>query len=452
MNCLSKWLLRIVLVVGCVSLVVTSCWAGRVEFLVKLKPGSQWVLNSRALAAVESMLGQFEAVMRTSGPWDSTIEVLLTDEESTAFASAGPGSSGIALYQGKRVRVPNSWQQMVLGVDDPNGRIRPGGKNSDIIINWNFALSRPEINVGLLRHEMMHGLGMTSLLPEPSMAIGGAITRPGIGREHTASAYDTALYDLQGDPLLAGVNGAGAHRHVLADYAVDSDWGDANESGIVFRGIDDEGASVDMIVNSRQASETRTGQVDFDHLSEVSYRLPHPREQWGVVNAADRAFFRGLGYQAVSPTTRLADYDHNTNINGGDFLAWQRTLGSTVELSADGNSNGIVDEADLLIWENDFGSSDDHNHTARKASSVPGSGAEGGVISSPEDVDWFTFVGSSLRSYQILPYGGTLANPRLELFDADRVTPIPITEEWRPPVSARYFLRVSSPNETEFGS
>jgi hypothetical protein len=83
------------------------------------------------------------------------------------------------------------------------------------------------------------------------------------------------------------------------------------------------------------------------------------------------SFFRGLnnngeiafGYTlangvkgiAVAMPTMPGDYDRDGDVDGGDFLVWQRTLGSTFNLTADGSGNGAVDAPDLLPWKGHFG-------------------------------------------------------------------------------------------------
>lgn len=54
------------------------------------------------------------------------------------------------------------------------------------------------------------------------------------------------------------------------------------------------------------------------------------------------------------------DFDSDGDVDGADFLVWQRTLGSNVSplgSGADGNANGVVDAGDLAVWKNGFGAS-----------------------------------------------------------------------------------------------
>jgi ELWxxDGT repeat protein len=48
------------------------------------------------------------------------------------------------------------------------------------------------------------------------------------------------------------------------------------------------------------------------------------------------------------------DFDNDARIDGNDFLAWQRQLGS-MTLDADASQNRIVDAADLAYWKNGVG-------------------------------------------------------------------------------------------------
>jgi hypothetical protein len=56
---------------------------------------------------------------------------------------------------------------------------------------------------------------------------------------------------------------------------------------------------------------------------------------------------------------RAGDYDQDSDVDGDDFLVWQRTLGSTVAAGsgADGDSSGTIDAGDLAVWRTNFGAS-----------------------------------------------------------------------------------------------
>jgi hypothetical protein len=49
------------------------------------------------------------------------------------------------------------------------------------------------------------------------------------------------------------------------------------------------------------------------------------------------------------------DYDSDNDVDGADFLVWQRGFSSATELTADGNHDGLVNAADLTIWQNNYG-------------------------------------------------------------------------------------------------
>lgn len=52
-----------------------------------------------------------------------------------------------------------------------------------------------------------------------------------------------------------------------------------------------------------------------------------------------------------------ADFDDDGDVDGDDYLVWQRNTGVTVGYGSDGdaNHNGLVDKLDLGIWEDQYG-------------------------------------------------------------------------------------------------
>jgi hypothetical protein len=58
-------------------------------------------------------------------------------------------------------------------------------------------------------------------------------------------------------------------------------------------------------------------------------------------------------------TGPIGDYDDNGQVDGADFLLWQRTLGAAANpgTGADGSGNAVVDGEDLGVWQDNFGAS-----------------------------------------------------------------------------------------------
>jgi predicted phosphodiesterase len=62
-------------------------------------------------------------------------------------------------------------------------------------------------------------------------------------------------------------------------------------------------------------------------------------------------------YDIVLSPILAGDYDSDNDVDGADFLVWQRGFGSTTQLAADGNHDGQVNADDLTIWQNNYGTS-----------------------------------------------------------------------------------------------
>ncbi len=68
----------------------------------------------------------------------------------------------------------------------------------------------------------------------------------------------------------------------------------------------------------------------------------------------------GTGNNTVFPDRLLADSDNDGDVDGSDFLNWQRNFGVSSGVSVDDgdvNANGIVDGDDLSIWAFAYGAS-----------------------------------------------------------------------------------------------
>jgi hypothetical protein len=66
-----------------------------------------------------------------------------------------------------------------------------------------------------------------------------------------------------------------------------------------------------------------------------------------------------VAFGALPGQFDAGDYDDDGDVDGADFLLWQRTLGAVANPAgsgADGSGNGFVDAADLVVWKGAFGS------------------------------------------------------------------------------------------------
>ncbi len=51
----------------------------------------------------------------------------------------------------------------------------------------------------------------------------------------------------------------------------------------------------------------------------------------------------------------VGDFDFDVDVDGSDFLIWQREVGATLPSPADATRNAVVDAADLALWQENFG-------------------------------------------------------------------------------------------------
>ncbi len=75
------------------------------------------------------------------------------------------------------------------------------------------------------------------------------------------------------------------------------------------------------------------------------------------VNALDLTVWKNQFRSA--PISASADFDQDSDIDGADFLTWQRGLNTSLAMLSDGDANRdeVVDAVDLDVWQNQFGTS-----------------------------------------------------------------------------------------------
>ncbi len=106
---------------------------------------------------------------------------------------------------------------------------------------------------------------------------------------------------------------------------------------------------------TKTGSLARAGTGAIDAIEVLMYGNGSGNKLTGT--AGQRTGEREFFFNSLSITTpgTVGDYDADGDADGSDFLRWQRTLGSTSVLAADGNRNGVVDGPDLHVWRTAFG-------------------------------------------------------------------------------------------------
>lgn len=117
------------------------------------------------------------------------------------FAEDAP--STLVDYQGTSLMATTVWSQIVLGAPDPNGDPDEGQtKGCDFYLQFDFTLSQPETNVGLVRHECVHGFGAEVGVEFAVMSSGSQLTSPAEGTSVVPTIHDLNIVDENGNHLV----------------------------------------------------------------------------------------------------------------------------------------------------------------------------------------------------------------------------------------------------------
>ena len=114
----------------------------------------------------------------------------------------------------------------------------------------------------------------------------------------------------------------------------------------------------------REHSDPSEWAADPDAL-ELTVGMVKDSEDPTTANA--RFYLSGFKFEELAAAIANADFNGDGDIDGNDFLTWQRNLGSGSSLAqGDANGDSVVDAADLAIWGQQYGQA-----AASTASSVP---------------------------------------------------------------------------------
>jgi hypothetical protein len=72
---------------------------------------------------------------------------------------------------------------------------------------------------------------------------------------------------------------------------------------------------------------------------------------------------------AYSLVVAAGDFNADGTVDAADYVVWQSTVGSSMDLRADGNGDGAIDDADYQVWRAHFGTT--YNGVGLELSTVP---------------------------------------------------------------------------------
>ena len=283
-----------------------AAMAGKVDFVAHYEKGSSWDGNTKVKDMIERVFGEFEKTLETGGDWDSTVDVYLTDDNKQGYANALVGSWEIIKLDKQQFKVSTAWKKIVEGGKDPNGNIKSSGKGADIIIHVNLSKSGIERNDGLVRHEMMHGLGAVSFIPWPTMSPSDKLTRPKEGDRIQVSLFDKNLFDVNKESLLGKYSSSkkGFELNKYETKKTQQQWKDDGDGGLFYRGIDEKGKPVDMLLGTGPLGGDLAG-IRMHEINPVMY-ASYRNNDWSVINDNDKAFLRAMLYPLAGESSKKA--------------------------------------------------------------------------------------------------------------------------------------------------
>jgi hypothetical protein len=89
--------------------------------------------------------------------------------------------------------------------------------------------------------------------------------------------------------------------------------------------------------------------------------------QWNDVSGT---YPNNIGY-VVEFSVIAGDYNLDGAVDAADYVAWRKTVGSTTNLTADGNGNQQIDPGDYDVWRAHFGQTAGSGAGASSNAAVP---------------------------------------------------------------------------------
>lgn len=201
-------------------------------------------------------------------------------------------------------------------------------------------------------------------LRAPSLGTAGGVAYPGFNDYYQEGGTSTVIpFDIphNNGQTLASTLALASQHAANVDFLQFATWNDFGE-GTMFEPTVETG--FEYLRQLQQFTGVPYGEADLD----LVYRLYRTRKEHAgepTVQATLDEVAEKLIALETSAARALLDSiapsgDYDADVDGADFLIWQRQLGATGlfpvnTLGADGNADGIVDFKDLAEWQDYFG-------------------------------------------------------------------------------------------------
>ena len=205
-------------------------------------------------------------------------------------------------------------------------------------------------------------------LRAPTLGVAGGVAYPGFDDYYQEGGTSTVIgFDIphNNGQTLASVLALDSQYSANLDFLQLATFNDYGE-GTMFEPTVETGFS--YLVQIQQFTGVPYGQAELELVYKL-YRLRKGNVGNAAIQAqlgqasADLAALDINGARAILDAIALpGDFDHDGDADGGDFMKWQQQLGARGlfplnSLEADGNGDGVVDNADLGMLVSNYGSS-----------------------------------------------------------------------------------------------
>lgn len=298
-----------------------------------------------------------------------------------------------------------------------NTSVQPFGINEEVGIDFNgdgqidFQIDHDRYNLnGSNLDYLQIDKNDVSSAANPLPIDGSATFPPGASAANQAWDAAYVIDGPQGSYPAALTNGASIGPGSTFDFQEGDNFDGTGRTIRANRLIDEDQTQIDQVVGGLTAAQVQipagspnflglagevrylglkmnlndTGQINYGW---IGIRIDNEADATGAVVGYAYESTPGVAILAgdAGPVAPSADYDDNGQIDGNDFLVWQRQFGTAVTpfSGADGSGNGMVDAADLTLWKGAFGSATAAGEISAAAVPEPGSmllGAMGGAF------------------------------------------------------------------------